>query len=88
MEIANVRDDYLFEQPLVSIQMVQDRLGCAFPTATKYVEQFADEGLLRETTGSQRNRRYRFDPYLALFESSDFAPFAGDDAGPDGPQPN
>jgi Fic family protein len=80
--------DYLFEQPLVSIQMVQDRLGCAFPTATKYVEQFVEEGLLRETTGFQRNRRYRFDPYLALFESSDFAPFDGDDAGPDGPRPN
>ncbi len=68
--------DYLFERPLVSIQMVQDRLGCAFPTATKYVEQFAEEGLLRETTGFQRNRRYRFDPYLSLFESPDFAPFA------------
>jgi Fic family protein len=76
--------DYLFEQPLVSIQMVQDRLGCAFPTATKYVEQLAEEGLLRETTGYQRNRRYRFDPYLVLFESTEFVPFAGDDdAGPD-----
>ncbi len=71
--------DYLFEQPLVSIPMVQKRLGCKFPTATKYVEQFAKEGLLRETTGFQRNRRYRFDPYLALFESPDFAPFAGAD---------
>jgi len=67
--------DYLYEQPLVSIQMVQDRLGCAFPTATKYVEQLAEEGILRETTGFQRNRRYRFDPYLSLFESPDFAPF-------------
>jgi Fic family protein len=62
--------DYLFEQPLVSIPMVQNRLGCAFPTATKYIEQFVDAGLLRETTGYNRNRRYRFDPYLALFESS------------------
>ncbi len=76
--------DYLFEQPLVSIPMVQNRLGCAFPTATKYVEQFAEEGLLRETTGFQRNRRYRFDPYLALFESPGFAPFVEDDTGPNG----
>jgi Fic family protein len=71
--------DYLFEQPLISIQMVQQRLGCGFPTASKYVEQFAEEGLLRETTGLKRNRRFRFDPYLALFESTDFAPFARED---------
>lgn len=78
--------DYLFEQPLVSIPMVQARLGCAFPTATKYIEQFAEEGLLRETTGFQRNRRYRFDSYLALFESPGFAPFVEDADGPDEPQ--
>ena len=77
--------DYLFEQPLVSIPMVQRRLGCTFPTATKYVERLVGAGLLRETTGFQRNRRYRFDPYLSLFESPDFAAFdapedaAGDD---------
>jgi Fic family protein len=68
--------DYLFEQPLVSINMVQDRLNCGFPTASKYIEQFVEEGILRETTGYQRNRRYRYDPYLSLFESTDFAPFA------------
>jgi len=67
--------DYLFVQPLVSIPMIQKRLGCGFPTASKYVDQFVEEGLLRELTGFQRNRRYRFDPYLALFEATDFAPF-------------
>ena len=66
--------DYLFEQPLVSIPMVQKRLGCGFQAASKYVEQFTAEGLLRETTWYQRNRRFRFDPYLTLFESPDFAP--------------
>jgi Fic family protein len=69
--------DYLFEQPLVSISMVQDRLACGFPTASKHVEQFVEEGILRETTGNQRNRRYRYDPYLALFDSPDFAPPGG-----------
>ena len=64
--------DYLFEQPLVSINTVQKRLGCGFPTAKKYVEQFAKDGILRETTGFQRNRLYRYDPYLSLFESPDF----------------
>lgn len=36
-------------------------------------------------TGSRRDRRHRFDSYLAPFESPDFAPFIGDDeAGSDG----
>lgn len=26
-------------------------------------------GYLEETTGQQRNRRYRFEPYLELFEA-------------------
>src|SRR5271166_5291 len=71
--------DYLFEQPLVSINMVQARLGCGYPTASKYVEQFVEAGILEETTGYQRNRRFRYDPYLSLFESPDFAPFTAVD---------
>jgi Fic family protein len=61
--------DYLFEQPLVSVPLVEKRLACSFVTANKIVEQFAELGLLRETTGWQRNRRYRYDPYLALFDA-------------------
>ena len=71
--------DYLFEQPLVAISMVQKRLGCTHQTAQNYVDRFVAEGLLRETTGFHRNRRYRFDPYLALFDAPDFAPFTAPD---------
>ena len=59
--------------------MVQARLGCGYPTASKYVEQFVEAGILEETTGYQRNRRFRYDPYLSLFESPDFAPFTAVD---------
>lgn len=78
--------DYLFEQPLVSINMVQERLGCGFPTASKYIEQFEAEGLLRETTGFQRNRRYRYDPYLSLFATPSFAPVDGNETPDTDPQ--
>jgi Fic family protein len=63
--------DYLFEQPLVSVSIVKDRLGCTFPTASKLVAQYAERGLLREITGRERNRLFRYDPYLALFEGSE-----------------
>jgi len=61
--------DYLFEQPIVSVRMVERRLECVYVTAAKLVDQFASLGLLKEITGQQRNRRYRYEPYLALFDA-------------------
>jgi Fic family protein len=61
--------DYLFQQPLVSVSLVEKRLDCSFVTANKIIEQLAGLELLREITGWQRNRRYRYDPYLALFDA-------------------
>jgi len=60
--------EYLFEQPIVTIRMVEERLNCAFVTANKAVERFVRLGLVEEMTGFQRNRRFRYAPYLALFE--------------------
>ncbi len=60
--------DYLFQQPLLSIPLVEKRLGCAFVTANKIMAQLEELKVVRETTGWQRNRRYRYDPYLALYD--------------------
>ncbi len=60
--------DALFEQPVVTIRMVEQRLRCVYVTASKLVDQFVRLGLLKEVTGFQRNRRFRYEPYLALFE--------------------
>ena len=65
--------DFLFEQPLISVRLVEQHLQCSYVTASKLVEQFVELDLLRETTGWQRNRRYRYEPYLALFEPSSLA---------------
>ncbi|HMD97012.1 MAG TPA: Fic family protein [Terriglobia bacterium] len=60
--------DALFEQPVVTIRRVEQRLGCVYAAASKLVDQFVGLGLLEEVTGFQRNRRFRYEPYLALFE--------------------
>ena len=60
--------DMLLQQPLVTVRMIEAQLDCAYVTANKLVEQFATLGMLRETTGGQRNRQYEYGPYLALFE--------------------
>jgi len=60
--------DVLFQQPLINVNLVKEKLGVSFVTASKLVEQIERLGPLEETTGARRNRRYRYTPYLALFE--------------------
>jgi hypothetical protein len=60
--------EYLFEQPILTVRMAEEHLHCAFVTANKVVERFVSLGLIEEITGFQRNRRFRYAPYLALFE--------------------
>lgn len=60
--------DFLFQQPIVTVRLVEQTLQCAYVTASKTVEQFVEFGLLKEITGWQRNRLYRYEPYLILFQ--------------------
>ena len=60
--------DYLFEQPIISVRLVEQHLKSSFVTANKLVGQFIRLGILNETTGRRRNRRHSYTQYLALFE--------------------
>jgi Fic family protein len=61
--------DVLFRQPLVNSNWVQQHLDVTSPTANKALERLCELGILREVTGNKRNRTYRYDAYLDLFES-------------------
>ncbi|MGA2869393.1 MAG: Fic family protein, partial [Verrucomicrobiota bacterium] len=65
--------DYLFEQPIVTARLVEERLDCAYMTADKLLKQFAELKIVTETTGGQRYRRFEYLPYLALFEPEGIA---------------
>ena len=65
--------DRLFDQPIVTVATVRGWLGVSNPAANKLVGRLVEIGLLRETTGYVRNRRFRFEPYLRLFEDPDTA---------------
>src|SRR5262249_3353725 len=60
----------LFLRPVVSVEAVQQALGVSFANANTLTKQMAQAPLelLRETTGQRRNRRFAYQPYLALFE--------------------
>jgi Fic family protein len=67
--------DYLCEQPAVTIKMITTKIECADMTARALVSDFERLGLLQESTGSKRNKRYEYAPYLAFWKEiqDDFA---------------
>jgi Fic family protein len=50
--------DLLFETPLVSAQVVQNRFGVSHPTAMKGLRRLEGMGIVREITGKERNKLY------------------------------
>ena len=59
--------DSLFKQPLVSPKQIAEIVGCTHPTAVKIAKDLESRGWLQEVTGFDRNRLYRYQPYLELF---------------------
>jgi hypothetical protein len=62
--------DFLYDSPVVNIQMVAKRIESSFATASRLVEQFQGLGLLRETTGQKRNRQFEYEPYLQFWKTA------------------
>lgn len=60
--------DVLFKHPLATANSLMNDMGVAFTTANTVALKLSELGLLQEETGYKRNRRFRFAPYLALFE--------------------
>ncbi len=59
--------DLLLRQPIVSAAYVRDRLEVRYQTANELIERLVAKGILAETTGRKRNRRFAYKKYLALF---------------------
>ena len=57
----------LYRQPWIRAKDAADHLEVTHQTAMSLIRDLEDLGLLKETTGQQRNRRYVFAEYLNLF---------------------
>ncbi|MFP4395338.1 MAG: Fic family protein [Anaerolineales bacterium] len=57
----------LYERPIVSVKDVQKLIGTSYPAANSLVSKMETHGILREFTGNSRNRRFRYEDYIALF---------------------
>lgn len=71
--------DALFRQPIVNAGWVEQELGVAKGTSNKLLGRMQQLGILRETTGFRRNRLFRYDEYIGVFEQLDPAANPGDD---------
>jgi len=60
--------DRLFQQPIITVATVREWLNITPAGANQLVNRLVKLGVLREITGYARNRRFRFEPYLRLFE--------------------
>ena len=61
--------DYLFTQPVVTAQQVADVLDVSMVSSYKIIDNFAQAGILHESTGFKRNRFFVFREYLQIFNA-------------------
>ena len=65
----------LFDRPIVAVNDVQKMTGTTYAAANSLVSRLVKLGVLSEMTGYARNRRFRYAPYIALF--NDAGPVGG-----------
>jgi len=59
--------EMLYQKPIVSMSDVVDELGLAKATVSSLIKDFEEKGVLKETTGYQRNKYYAFSKYLEAY---------------------
>lgn len=63
--------DLLPENPVITVPLAAQMLGITAPPTRKAVELFENIGVLRETTGKQRDRIYAYREYLDVLTGED-----------------
>lgn len=59
----------LYSRPFISVNEIAAMTAVTYPAASSLMEKFVEHGLLTEITGQARNRRFRYSPYVAIFDS-------------------
>ncbi len=61
--------DSLFDRPILDVKRASEVMQCSVVTAGKVVRDLVADGIIVEMTGQARNRVFRYEPFLALFEN-------------------
>jgi len=59
--------NHLYSKPFISVKMAVSILNVSHPTASSLIKKLAEDGVLHEQTGYQRNKLFFFNRYLNLF---------------------
>lgn len=62
---------YLFRNPIISVDMAMKALQTSYRTANSHVALLCEHKILREITGQTRNRLFVFEPYLRIFDDKE-----------------
>lgn len=62
--------EHLYEHPIVSAKQIQALIGTTFAGANQIVHRLVATGILQEITGHARHRRFRYEPYVRLFDET------------------
>jgi Fic family protein len=60
--------DHLFKHPIIDARTAEKLLGVTYATANNALSSLESAGFVIETTGKKRNRMFRFQGYLQLFD--------------------
>ena len=60
----------LFDRPIVTVNDVRAMTGTTYVAANSLVTRMAELNILGEITGYARNRRFRYGPYIELFNDT------------------
>jgi Fic family protein len=63
--------DYLYTQPVVEVNRVEEIIQKSNVTAYKLLDSLEKLEILKEVSGAQRNKLYVFNEYLDLFNLDD-----------------
>lgn len=67
-ETASLTLEFMFAQPITNIPELSKNLGKAYNTVQNILNVFKTHSLVSEKIVNQRNKIYRFEPYLELLE--------------------
>lgn len=59
--------NYLYQRPMINAEKVSEISGLSMPSAYRLIGELEKIEILKEVTGGQRGRMYRFENYLKLF---------------------
>lgn len=65
----NVLNNFV-EHPISTSRALREKLGVSQPTIDRTLQNLCGEGILKETTGHARGRRYAYRAYLSIFENA------------------